>query len=309
MTTSECRSELVLAERRGVLSSASRLALEEHLVHCQSCRILRQIGRDFDEPSRIRANDAEQLERLLAASEQWLVAPRSLRKSPMTGRLGKVLLVAGAIVATVSAAAAATFVLRASSLRSTPEVDGAATTNVTTTTAPKNLFKAEEHPQQPQVEPAVPTVPTVASAASSEIVRAIAPVGRDATAEVELTAAQLLQQATLSRRAGNSAEASRLFRKLQQRYPSSRESALSHVAFGSLLLERGQSAFALEQFNRYLASRSGQNLAAEALYGRGRALAQLGRSAEERATWNQLLDQFPKSPYVTFARKRLDAAK
>jgi TolA-binding protein len=119
----------------------------------------------------------------------------------------------------------------------------------------------------------------------------------------------LLQQATLSRRAGNAAEAARLFRKLQQKYPASRESTLSHVAFGSLLLERGQSAAALEQFNRYLSVRSGQNLSAEALYGRGRALAQLGRTAEEHATWSQLLDRFPKSPYVTFARKRLDSPK
>jgi TolA-binding protein len=306
MTTAECRSELVLAERRGVLSSASRLALEEHLNHCPSCRILRQLGRDFDQPSRIRTNDAEQLERLLAASEQWLVAPRSLRKSHARGRWAKVALVAGGIVATASAAAAATFVLRFSALRSTPEVDGAATTTVATTAAPKALVKSEELPKPPQTEPVVTPKSTTPG---PDAAKTTSTVGREATAELDLSAAQLLQQATLSRRAGNATEASRLFRKLQQRYPSSREAALSHVAFGSLLLERGQSAPALEQFNRYLSSRTGQNLAAEALYGRGRALARLGRSAEERATWNQLLDQFPKSPYVTFARKRLDAAK
>jgi len=80
------------------------------------------------------------------------------------------------------------------------------------------------------------------------------------------------------------------------------------VGFGSLLLEQGQSAGALAQFNRYLASSSGQNLTAEALYGKGRALARLGRSSEERATWAQLIKRFPSSPYVSHARKRLGPA-
>jgi TolA-binding protein len=76
-----------------------------------------------------------------------------------------------------------------------------------------------------------------------------------------------------------------------------------------MLLEQGQSGAALAQFQRYLAASGGRNLSAEALYGKGRSLAQLGRITEEQSTWRTLLKQFPKSPYVSHAQKRLGLAK
>jgi TolA-binding protein len=122
---------------------------------------------------------------------------------------------------------------------------------------------------------------------------------------VEETAEQLFHQANEARRSKNVAQTTRLFRKLQRLYPSSREARLSEVVLGTFLLDQGQANAALEQLNRYLASGSGQSLTAEAYYGKGRALAQLGRAVEEQATWHLLLEQFPKSPYASQARKRL----
>ena len=49
-------------------------------------------------------------------------------------------------------------------------------------------------------------------------------------------------------------------------------------------------------------------MAEEALVGRARTLARLGRSEEERAAWRALLSRFPQSDYRWRAQQRLDRA-
>jgi TolA-binding protein len=72
-----------------------------------------------------------------------------------------------------------------------------------------------------------------------------------------------------------------------------------------VLLDLGQSESALSQFDRYLARRPDGPLAQEALFGRASALARLGRTEEERRTWQDLLARFPKSVYRDRASQRL----
>ena len=90
-----------------------------------------------------------------------------------------------------------------------------------------------------------------------------------------------------------------------RRLKGSAEAALSPVSLGGLLLNRASAGAALEQFDHYLAASPGAALAAEALYGRARALQALGRHAEEKRTWEQLLSRFPGCPYRESARRRL----
>lgn len=294
MNDGDCPAELVLAERRGKLSSSQRIALGKHLRVCESCRILRNHGHAFDQAESLQQDDRRRLDSLLSASERWLEEPRLVSGTRSSKRVGRVVLLAALLIGTGAAAATAGLVVRSFGQKSVPAAPIvaqdrtlAAAPAVTPDTPHRTL---ESSAEVPQLEPE----------STNDRARAHEPVARPS-----LTASQLLQQANSARRSGDAAGATRLFRQLQQAYPNSREARLSFVAFGSLLLEQGQAAAALTQFNRYLASSSGQNLTAEALYGKGRALSRLGQSSEERAAWTQLIERFPNSPYVSYARKRL----
>jgi TolA-binding protein len=113
----------------------------------------------------------------------------------------------------------------------------------------------------------------------------------------------LLEQANGARREGAFDTAINLFRELTQRYPSSSEARLAEVRLGGLLLERGQPRAAIAQLDRHLAR--GGSLAPEALYGKARAYAALGDSAGERSALRALLRDYPGSPYVGHADRRL----
>ncbi|WP_437969467.1 tetratricopeptide repeat protein [Sorangium sp. So ce260] len=119
------------------------------------------------------------------------------------------------------------------------------------------------------------------------------------------TAEQLFRDANDARRAGSSRRAIELYRSLQKSFATSPEATLSLVSLGSLLLNTGSPAAALAQFDRYLGVAGARPLAVEALYGRGRALRALGRSADEAQSWRRLLREHPGSPYVEHARRRL----
>ncbi|WP_437308947.1 tetratricopeptide repeat protein [Sorangium sp. So ce388] len=119
------------------------------------------------------------------------------------------------------------------------------------------------------------------------------------------TAEQLFREANEARRAGSAQRAIELYRALQKGFARSPEATLSLVSLGSLLLNSGSPAAALAQFDRYLGTAGARPLAVEALYGRGRALRALGRSADEAQSWRRLLREHPSSPYVEHARRRL----
>ncbi|WP_437726339.1 tetratricopeptide repeat protein [Sorangium sp. So ce861] len=119
------------------------------------------------------------------------------------------------------------------------------------------------------------------------------------------TAEQLFREANDARRAGSSQRAIELYRSLQKSFAASPEATLSLVSLGSLLLNTGSPGAALAQFDRYLGVAGSRPLSVEALYGRGRALRALGRSADEAQNWRRLLREHPGSPYVEHARRRL----
>jgi outer membrane protein assembly factor BamD (BamD/ComL family) len=101
------------------------------------------------------------------------------------------------------------------------------------------------------------------------------------------------------------ARASALLDELERRFPGSPEARVALVSLGKLQMLSGAPAAALERFSSYL--QSGGPLEEEALVGRAQALAKLGRSSEERATWQALLVRFPGSVYAAQARERLSA--
>lgn len=166
-------------------------------------------------------------------------------------------------------------------------------------------------PATPSTE-AAPEAPPVAKtrAASEPAPEAPRPAHRSsapkAPTDDALTAAQLFSEANEARRSSNPARATQLYRLLQRKFPTSREAQLSLVTLGSLQLNGGNAAGALATFNRYLRT-GGRSLEAEALYGQAQALRRLGRSAEERRSWERLLARYPGSGYAPQARERLDS--
>jgi TolA-binding protein len=120
------------------------------------------------------------------------------------------------------------------------------------------------------------------------------------------SAQELLTKADQLRRSGSPSSALVTYRELQRRFPSSIEAQISRMSAGRMLLtSSGDAAGALRQFDGYLAHGSGA-LREEALIGRATALARLGRTADERATWRQLLREYPNSQGARLARTRLD---
>jgi TolA-binding protein len=121
-------------------------------------------------------------------------------------------------------------------------------------------------------------------------------------------AAALFSAAALARREGNAGKAVALLDSLQQRFPASREARSSDMTLGSLHLQRGAPAAALEHFGRYLRTAPRGELASEALWGQAQALTALGRRSEAEARLRQLVERFPGSPYAAASRVKLGLA-
>jgi hypothetical protein len=172
-------------------------------------------------------------------------------------------------------------------------------------------------PIEPSAAPTVVGVPAVAPVQSAVVpvpsVPGRTPPRRASAAPPALPAAahasadtpdSLLRAANDARRARRLDEASRGYAALQARFPTSREAIVSHLSRGNLALGGGELALALAEFEAYLAT-GATDLEEEALLGKARALAGLGRAADERDAWSALVSRHPSSPYLWRARQRL----
>jgi len=119
----------------------------------------------------------------------------------------------------------------------------------------------------------------------------------------ERTASTVFAEANAARASGDYATAFRLYSEVQSSFPSSAEARTTQAILGRLLLDRGNAAGALRQFDAYL--RGGGGLREEAMVGRATALRRLGRTGEEAAAWSMLLKAYPSSAHAENARKRL----
>lgn len=117
------------------------------------------------------------------------------------------------------------------------------------------------------------------------------------------TAAQVFAEANDLRRTGNDSQAIATYRKVERLFPGSPEAEQSYATLGSLLMEHGSPQEALGQFDHYI--ERGGPLLVDVLVGKAGALQRLGRAAEERRTWETLLERFPKSVHAARAKTRL----
>jgi TolA-binding protein len=291
MMVEPCRAELAMRARRGTLTTSSQLAFEAHLSECESCRMDQQLLADLDEDAAVEIRDGARLERLAAAARSWAgarreqgVALRSVqRRHPRAWAAAAALLLAGT-------AAAAWWTVRPAAHSPQP--------------APVRQPAPPTHTARPPVPVEFP--PAVALGAANPGLLAAAPASpQRARSSPRVTAATLLRQAGEARKAGEAERAVALYRKLRADFAGSPEALLARVPLGGLLLERGRSREALAELDGYLDVAPTGALLPEALYGRARALAAMGETAEAQRTWRRLLRDFPASAYAPLARRRI----
>lgn len=283
----DCRGDLLGRVRRGLASGQERTAFEAHLTSCDTCRMTLDVMGDFDASGEAEPGDSEFVARIAAAAarSRAVPPPTLLRPRHRHRRLAiAALVLAGTAAASGAGVVAFSFAPRQES----PAAEH----------APRHSAPPPERP--PAVGPLAPAA--VEPSANAEV--GVAPRPKAAPAPAA-SASAMYRAANDARRAGRTSDAIRGYRDLQRRFPSSVEAKASRVSLGGLLLRSGSANDALTQFNAYLDGGSGQ-LAAEALFGRGRALQALGRSAEEAENLERLLRQYPKSVYATHAQRRLD---
>jgi len=129
------------------------------------------------------------------------------------------------------------------------------------------------------------------------------PVTKETTHE---DAPTLFAKANAARRSGDVAAAEAGYRALIAEYPASNEAQTSHVSLGLLLLDRKNDAQgARAELDAYLRNPANTSLREQSLVGKARALGKLGDRDGERATWRQLLREYPESIDSPTAHDRL----
>lgn len=332
--------ELLDAARRGELDASELRRLEAHVAHCTACAMERAAMADFDREMAPRDGDDAVTARLVAgvlaragagAAEPELEHPPSRPSSATSGatspRRRPVVVIAAAalVVGLFGGAAAALWAVAplwdepatAPPEEAEPVQPAAGTRHVPARSESDGPPEDEamEDPESgastgdPAVDVPAVTAPVAESSAPERPARVTSDDGDhgDDGAAERPSAEELLARANEARRRGELRGAARLYRLLQRSHPSSREASVSRVTLGRLLLDGlGEAGAALPEFDRYLQAHPSGVLAEEARVGRALALGRLGREAEERAAWRELLAHHPDSLHADRARSRLE---
>jgi len=139
-------------------------------------------------------------------------------------------------------------------------------------------------------EPAISSQPS-ASASSPPVPR-------------HLSASEMFAAAKRAQAAGDTAEALRLSKQIEEFFPNSPEGIDTHVTLGMLYLAVDQAGLALQEFATFRHIGSPENKA-QAYLGQAQALRKLARLDDERTVLGELLKNYPRSVYVAAARARL----
>ncbi len=274
--------DLLDGARNGSLTVDQRRRLLEHLEACDVCAFEHALCEDFATPPPALPGD-----------DAWLDAlvERVVAESPSPKRT--VTRWRAAVAAGALAVAAGAVVLA----RGSP-----------TEVAPI----AAEPPETPSAAPPAParaSRPPVDEAPPSEFEPDRKPAPRrpvlPAPPPPVEDAPSLFRDANAARRDGRVEDALRLYARLVDLHPASAEAHTALVTTGRLSLDRGDATSALRSFEAYLSASHAGPLGEEARAGRALALGALGRHADERAAWRELLVRHPMSAHRARAEQRL----
>jgi TolA-binding protein len=117
---------------------------------------------------------------------------------------------------------------------------------------------------------------------------------------------ELFADANQARVHGDAPMAIAISQQIEANFPNSPEGITTHLSLGVLYLQQGQPELALQELKIYRHIGSSEVMA-EALWGEEQALQRLGRTSEERAVLEELLQNYPRSVYTAAAEQRLAA--
>ena len=120
-----------------------------------------------------------------------------------------------------------------------------------------------------------------------------------------LSASEMFEAAKAARTQGDTPEAIRLSKQIEEFFPNSEEGISTHLSLGLLYLEQNHADLALQEFATYRIIGSPE-MKAEAYFGQAQALRKLGRAEDERIVLAELLQNYPRSAYVAAAQIRLN---
>jgi TolA-binding protein len=300
--------DLLSKRRRGALSDAEERRLTAARRASSEYELALLAGDAFERDGAPAPGDPERLRQIIRAAERRSTgAPRRRFSRPALRTLG----VVPVFVAAVAAASIGGY-----QLFKAPEAPGTPPTLL----APRAPEPAREAPPiEPTPEHAQPPIEPTPERAQprtrSRFTRPEPQVSKPSRFPLPATehrphepgSAETAQ--SLFRRANTLRQldwpaAAETYAELIRRFPGSLEAAIAEVALGKWSLAQGRSGDALEWFRAHQ-RRPQRPLAAEALWGEARALESLGSSAAAKRPWQQLLEQYPESPYAGVARERL----
>jgi len=319
--------DLIALARRGLLSEPESRRLRMALHTSESARALHEVGLSFDASTTTLPGDGELLARVtrrVASQSSATSAPVGMPRRQRIFFTALALLVAGAAAASVASLVLDPSPHASDSSATTSPPAERARTRETPTPTPGALPTAEADQRSTRGDLRSADLRSAdlraADPSSAPVRTTTRPTTLGDTGELAATreppkaterpepasAAALFKTANAARKAGNATSALDGYRQLQGAFPASPEARVSRVLAGRLLLGSGQASSALAQFDSYLRGGDRGGLAEEALWGKAQALARLGRTSEERAVWQTLLQKFPKSVYAATARQRLE---
>ena len=120
----------------------------------------------------------------------------------------------------------------------------------------------------------------------------------------KLSAGEMFAAVKQARARGDTTEALRLAKQIEEFFPNSPEGIDTHVTLGMLYLVVDQAELALQEFATFRRVGSPE-LKAEAYFGQAQALRKLARNDDERVVLRELILSYPRSVYVGAARTRL----
>jgi tetratricopeptide (TPR) repeat protein len=292
--------DLSVRSRRGELSESERKQLQLALEASMEASLAHRAGLQFDAEDSVLAGDDALAQRVT----KRLLQNQPVAKRPRRRRIWR--MAAAGVCLTVAAAAgppvarSATQFVRGLISVSEPPTSPAlpkepnkAVPQPKTSPAPKAALA----PRPAEPEPAKVETPEKPAVERSRRAKRVESSQEGAAAE--------FREASRLRRQGESAAAIDRYAALLAHYPSSPQARASEIALGMLHLQGGSPASGLAYFERYLRANPGGQLAADALWGKTRALAALGRSEEARKGLELLIERYPRSTYATAARAKL----
>ena len=288
-------TDLLCRARRDELTAEEQRRLSASLQHSLEVRLMNEMLSQFERESNVRPGDDLLLARITARA---LGAPGAPEKAPLRKRRWlSTLLVAAAVLLVASLAGA---LLGGARLKRAPKRAvpvGAPSAAIASRLArPRGLPIAKAVPSEAAPEP--PPIPVSHPQAHTASPQRPPPELKVSDASI---AAELFAQANMLRRQGRGVEAAESYQRLLDWYPSSREVGPTRLALGKYF-EATQPERALAHY-RALA-RAGGALRAEALWGMAEIANRLGERSLAEQTLNDLLREYPDSPYAEVARNR-----